>query len=67
MCTTGMGPRGVLLVVVAALGLSVFAMAVHWCLSWQKGFSWDGSSRQFNWHPVLMLTGLVLLYGLGEL
>uniref|UniRef100_UPI00358EADC4 plasma membrane ascorbate-dependent reductase CYBRD1-like isoform X1 n=1 Tax=Myxine glutinosa TaxID=7769 RepID=UPI00358EADC4 len=67
MCTAAMGPRGVPLIVVAALGLSVFAMVVHWCLSWRKGFSWDGSSRQFNWHPVLMLTGPVVLYGLALL
>uniref|UniRef100_A0A8C6SJ01 Lysosomal membrane ascorbate-dependent ferrireductase CYB561A3 n=1 Tax=Neogobius melanostomus TaxID=47308 RepID=A0A8C6SJ01_9GOBI len=32
----------------------------------QRGFKWDGSGLQFNWHPVLMTTGLVVLYGYGS-
>lgn len=37
-----------------------------WNSQWRGGFAWDGSSREFNWHPVLMVTGLVVLYGNGE-
>ncbi|XP_024131714.1 cytochrome b ascorbate-dependent protein 3 isoform X1 [Oryzias melastigma] len=36
-----------------------------WNSQWRGGFAWDGSSREFNWHPVLMVTGLVVLYGNG--
>ncbi|KAI4791789.1 hypothetical protein KUCAC02_033799 [Chaenocephalus aceratus] len=32
---------------------------------WRGGFAWDGSALQFNWHPVLMVSGLLLLYGNG--
>uniref|UniRef100_A0A4W6CEW0 Lysosomal membrane ascorbate-dependent ferrireductase CYB561A3 n=1 Tax=Lates calcarifer TaxID=8187 RepID=A0A4W6CEW0_LATCA len=32
---------------------------------WRGGFSWDGSALQFNWHPVLMVSGLVVLYGIA--
>uniref|UniRef100_A0A8D3D6H0 Lysosomal membrane ascorbate-dependent ferrireductase CYB561A3 n=1 Tax=Scophthalmus maximus TaxID=52904 RepID=A0A8D3D6H0_SCOMX len=30
---------------------------------WRGGFAWDGSELQFNWHPVLMVAGLVVVYG----
>ncbi|TKS78082.1 Cytochrome b ascorbate-dependent protein 3 [Collichthys lucidus] len=33
--------------------------------TWRGGFAWDGSPKQFNWHPVLMVTGLIVLYGNG--
>lgn len=48
------------------LGLLCVAMVGTWCQHWHGGFSLDGSSRTFNWHPVLMVTGLVVLYGAGE-
>lgn len=37
-----------------------------WSGTWRGGFAWDGSFLQFNWHPVLMVAGLVVLYGNGE-
>uniref|UniRef100_A0A3P9J414 Lysosomal membrane ascorbate-dependent ferrireductase CYB561A3 n=2 Tax=Oryzias latipes TaxID=8090 RepID=A0A3P9J414_ORYLA len=36
-----------------------------WNSLWRGGFAWDGSQLEFNWHPVLMVTGLVVLYGNG--
>ncbi|NWR50815.1 CYAC3 protein, partial [Regulus satrapa] len=50
----------------AALGMLCLAMVGTWCQRWRGGFSLDGSSRTFNWHPVLMVAGLVVLYGAGE-
>ncbi|NXW71881.1 CYAC3 protein, partial [Hirundo rustica] len=49
------------------LGLLCVAMVGTWCQHWRGGFSLDGSSRTFNWHPVLMVTGLVVLYGAAAL
>ena len=37
-----------------------------WNAQWRGGFAWDGTGKQFNWHPVFMVTGLVVLYGNGE-
>ncbi|XP_023199394.1 cytochrome b ascorbate-dependent protein 3 isoform X2 [Xiphophorus maculatus] len=48
-----------------ALGLACVACVCVWNSRWRGGFAWDGSSLQFNWHPVLMVTGLVVLYGYG--
>ncbi|NXC90292.1 CYAC3 protein, partial [Cercotrichas coryphoeus] len=49
------------------LGLLCVAMVGTWCQHWRGGFSLDGGSRTFNWHPVLMVMGLVVLYGAAAL
>lgn len=49
-----------------ALGLACVVCVCLWNKQWRGGFAWDGSPLQFNWHPVLMVTGLVVLYGNGE-
>uniref|UniRef100_A0AAY4DPR4 Lysosomal membrane ascorbate-dependent ferrireductase CYB561A3 n=1 Tax=Denticeps clupeoides TaxID=299321 RepID=A0AAY4DPR4_9TELE len=45
------------------LGLLCVVFVTYWNAVWRGGFAWDGSSLQFNWHPVFMVTGLVVLYG----
>ncbi|NXG63111.1 CYAC3 protein, partial [Hemiprocne comata] len=45
------------------LGLLCMAFVTAWCQHWRGGFSWDGSILTFNWHPVLMVAGLVVIYG----
>ncbi|XP_071767632.2 lysosomal membrane ascorbate-dependent ferrireductase CYB561A3 isoform X1 [Centroberyx gerrardi] len=47
------------------LGLACVACVCFWSSHWRGGFAWDGSGLQFNWHPVLMVGGLVVLYGYG--
>ncbi|NXM02698.1 CYAC3 protein, partial [Tyrannus savana] len=49
-----------------SLGLLCVALVGAWCQHWRGGFSLDGGSQTFNWHPMLMVTGLVVLYGAGE-
>ncbi|XP_038160240.1 cytochrome b ascorbate-dependent protein 3 isoform X1 [Cyprinodon tularosa] len=48
-----------------ALGVASVACVSLWSSRWRGGFAWDGSGLQFNWHPVLMVTGLLVLYGYG--
>ncbi|KAF5899109.1 cytochrome b ascorbate-dependent protein 3, partial [Clarias magur] len=45
------------------LSLVCVVLVIHWNASYRGGFSWDGKITQFNWHPVLMVLGLVVLYG----
>uniref|UniRef100_A0A8C7LFG6 Lysosomal membrane ascorbate-dependent ferrireductase CYB561A3 n=1 Tax=Oncorhynchus kisutch TaxID=8019 RepID=A0A8C7LFG6_ONCKI len=45
------------------LGLLCVVFVSYWNIEWRGGFAWDASFLQFNWHPVLMVTGLVVLYG----
>lgn len=45
------------------LGIACVVLVVHWNFMYRDGFAWDGSSKNFNWHPVLMVTGMLVLYG----
>ncbi|XP_017307297.1 lysosomal membrane ascorbate-dependent ferrireductase CYB561A3 [Ictalurus punctatus] len=45
------------------LSVVCVVLVVHWNVAYRGGFSWDGKITQFNWHPVLMVVGLVVLYG----
>nr|XP_020455070.1 cytochrome b ascorbate-dependent protein 3 isoform X2 [Monopterus albus] len=47
------------------LGLACVVCVCVWNKQWRGGFAWDGTALQFNWHPVLMVTGLVVVYGIG--
>ncbi|XP_069022223.1 lysosomal membrane ascorbate-dependent ferrireductase CYB561A3 isoform X1 [Embiotoca jacksoni] len=47
------------------VGVACVACVCVWNSRWRGGFAWNGSPLQFNWHPVLMVTGLVVLYGNG--
>uniref|UniRef100_A0A8B9NYC2 Lysosomal membrane ascorbate-dependent ferrireductase CYB561A3 n=1 Tax=Apteryx owenii TaxID=8824 RepID=A0A8B9NYC2_APTOW len=68
------GPAGMLelpflpfCALLGGLGVTCVAFVSAWCQQWRGGFAWDGSARMFNWHPVLMVTGLVVLYGAAAL
>ncbi|XP_053267365.1 lysosomal membrane ascorbate-dependent ferrireductase CYB561A3 [Pleuronectes platessa] len=45
------------------LGLLCVLFVSCWSSHWGGGFAWDYSALQFNWHPVLMVSGLVVVYG----
>nr|XP_057913302.1 lysosomal membrane ascorbate-dependent ferrireductase CYB561A3-like [Doryrhamphus excisus]XP_057913303.1 lysosomal membrane ascorbate-dependent ferrireductase CYB561A3-like [Doryrhamphus excisus]XP_057913304.1 lysosomal membrane ascorbate-dependent ferrireductase CYB561A3-like [Doryrhamphus excisus]XP_057913305.1 lysosomal membrane ascorbate-dependent ferrireductase CYB561A3-like [Doryrhamphus excisus]XP_057913306.1 lysosomal membrane ascorbate-dependent ferrireductase CYB561A3-like [Doryrha len=47
------------------LGIICVVFVSSWNSRWRGGFAWDGTESQFNWHPVLMVTGLLVLYGLA--
>ncbi|KFP05966.1 Cytochrome b ascorbate-dependent protein 3, partial [Calypte anna] len=50
-----------------SLGSLCVAFVTLWCHHWRGGFSWDGTTTTFNWHPVLMVTGMVVTYGAAAL
>ncbi|NXN99717.1 CYAC3 protein, partial [Rhinopomastus cyanomelas] len=54
-------------VALGSLGLVCVAFVSAWCQHWRGGFALDGSTRTFNWHPVLMVTAMVVLYGAAAL
>ena len=53
-------------VVLCSLGSMCILSTIYWMRSWQGGFAWDGTMLMFNWHPVLMVTGMVVVYSAGE-
>uniref|UniRef100_A0A8D3AK63 Lysosomal membrane ascorbate-dependent ferrireductase CYB561A3 n=1 Tax=Scophthalmus maximus TaxID=52904 RepID=A0A8D3AK63_SCOMX len=46
-----------------SLGLLCVLFVSYWSSHWRGGFAWDYSALEFNWHPVLMVSGMVVLYG----
>jgi len=48
------------------LCVAAVVLIINWGSYYYGGFAWDGSGQMFNWHPVLMIIGLVVLYGNGE-
>ncbi|XP_069479945.1 lysosomal membrane ascorbate-dependent ferrireductase CYB561A3 [Ambystoma mexicanum] len=56
-----------LYLLVCLLGALCVLFTVYWLQNWSGGFAWDGSGRMFNWHPVCMVTGLVVFYGSAAL
>lgn len=45
------------------LSVVCVVLLFYWNASYRGGFAWDGQTNQFNWHPVLMGIGMVVLYG----
>lgn len=61
------GYRGFLGLLVSALlvGFLSVIFTLIWVLHYRGGLGWDGSSLEFNWHPVLVVTGFVFIQGIG--
>ncbi|KAM9036221.1 cytochrome b reductase 1 [Sarcophilus harrisii] len=61
------GYRGFLGLLVSALLLGFLAVlfTLIWVLHYRDGLGWDGGSPEFNWHPVLTVTGFVFIQGLA--
>ncbi|MBN3296494.1 transmembrane ascorbate-dependent reductase CYB561 [Amia ocellicauda] len=45
------------------VGLACVVITGVWMGHYRGGYAWDGSSKQFNVHPLCMVIGLVFLYG----
>nr|XP_004660411.1 lysosomal membrane ascorbate-dependent ferrireductase CYB561A3 isoform X2 [Jaculus jaculus] len=62
------GYRGFLGLLVAALlvGFLSVLFTLIWVLHYREGLGWDGSGLEFNWHPVLMVTGFVFIQGIAS-
>lgn len=49
-----------------AVGVVSIVLVLTWVLHFREGLAWDGGLAEFNWHPVLIVTGFIFLSGLGE-
>jgi len=49
------------------VGLAAIAMVTAWMGVYRGGWKWDGTGKEFNFHPVFMTIGLVFLYGNGAI
>uniref|UniRef100_A0A8C6VB15 Plasma membrane ascorbate-dependent reductase CYBRD1 n=1 Tax=Naja naja TaxID=35670 RepID=A0A8C6VB15_NAJNA len=47
------------------LGLLSVVFALVWVLSYREGLAWNGGLAEFNWHPLLIITGFVFIQGIA--
>ncbi|XP_062957521.1 uncharacterized protein LOC134381351 isoform X2 [Cynocephalus volans] len=61
------GFRGFLGLLVSALlvGFLSVIFTLIWILHYREGLGWDGGALEFNWHPVLVVTGFVFIQGIA--
>ncbi|KAM9235445.1 plasma membrane ascorbate-dependent reductase CYBRD1 [Leptosomus discolor] len=54
-----------LLVSALLVGFVSVIFSLVWVFHYREGLSWDGGPREFNWHPVLIITGFVFIQGIA--
>ncbi|XP_057707491.1 plasma membrane ascorbate-dependent reductase CYBRD1 [Corythoichthys intestinalis] len=47
------------------VGLIAIIFAIRWVLYYQGGLAWDGKAAEFNWHPLLHISGFIFLQGVA--
>ncbi|XP_053327413.1 plasma membrane ascorbate-dependent reductase CYBRD1 [Spea bombifrons] len=47
------------------LGFLGVIFVLVWVLHWREGLGWDGGFAEFNWHPVLVITGFIFIEGIA--
>lgn len=53
----------VLAAIAELIGLLCILLIAVWDEQWMGGFAWDGSDKEFNWHPLLVVTGFIFING----
>ncbi|KAM8933859.1 plasma membrane ascorbate-dependent reductase CYBRD1 [Pelodytes ibericus] len=61
------GYRSFLFFLVSSLLLGFLGVifVLVWVLHWGVGLGWNGGSAEFNWHPVLVITGFIFIEGIA--
>ncbi|KAM9343122.1 plasma membrane ascorbate-dependent reductase CYBRD1 [Pholidichthys leucotaenia] len=49
----------------AAVGFISIIFVLRWVLHFREGLAWNGSLAEFNWHPLLVVTGFIFLHGIA--
>ncbi|KAM9850726.1 plasma membrane ascorbate-dependent reductase CYBRD1 [Aulostomus maculatus] len=49
----------------AAVGLISIVFVLRWVLHFKEGLGWDGGLAEFNWHPLLVVSGFIFLQGIA--
>ncbi|XP_051998862.1 transmembrane ascorbate-dependent reductase CYB561-like isoform X1 [Xyrauchen texanus] len=55
----------VFFILALAVGFVSIAFVLTWVLHYREGLGWDGGAAEFNWHPLLMVIGLIFLQGIA--
>ncbi|KAK1165679.1 cytochrome b reductase 1 [Acipenser oxyrinchus oxyrinchus] len=47
------------------IGFLSILFVLIWVFQWREGLAWDGGLAEFNWHPVLTVTGFIFIQGIA--
>ncbi|KAJ8255413.1 hypothetical protein GJAV_G00204600 [Gymnothorax javanicus] len=50
-----------------SVGCISVVFVLRWVLYFKEGLAWDGGLAEFNWHPVLIVTGFIFIQGIAIL
>nr|XP_023661425.1 cytochrome b reductase 1 [Paramormyrops kingsleyae] len=53
------------LIAALAVGFTSVVFVLRWVFYFKEGLAWDGGLAEFNWHPVLILTGFIYIQGIA--
>ncbi|XP_037646193.1 cytochrome b reductase 1 [Sebastes umbrosus] len=53
------------LIAAATVGIIAVIFVCRWAVQYRGGFAWDGGQAEFNWHPLLMVVGLIFVQGIA--
>lgn len=48
-----------------AVGFVSIIFVLTWVFYFKEGLAWDGGLAEFNWHPVLIVTGFIFMQGIA--
>uniref|UniRef100_A0A8B9ED28 Plasma membrane ascorbate-dependent reductase CYBRD1 n=1 Tax=Anser cygnoides TaxID=8845 RepID=A0A8B9ED28_ANSCY len=60
LCMEGYRRFLALLVSALLLGFVAVVCSIVWVLRYREGLGWDGGAAEFNWHPVLVVTAIIV-------
>lgn len=53
-----------LYMILQIIGAFIIVLMLCWIFVYRDGVSWSSTPKiQFNWHPLLMTIGMIILYG----
>ncbi|MBN3300251.1 CYBR1 reductase, partial [Amia calva] len=48
-----------------SVGFVAIVFVLRWVLFFKEGLAWDGGLAEFNWHPLLIVTGFIFIQGIA--
>lgn len=57
----------VLVLLLEILCIAILVLVLLWSEIFLAGFAWDGTEKEFDYHPVFMVISMIILYSQGKI